>query len=319
MRGVVIALLVCLFALVPLFAAWSGQAAYITLFSRIMIYALAAMGLGLILGFGALVSFGHALYLGIGAYAVSMLSAHGISNGFAHLGAALGVGLLASTLIGLICLRASGIAFIMITLAFAQMFYYLVIGLKSYGGDDGLPLPARSNFGVVDISNNTVLYYVIFAVLMVTLYALRRLVDARFGMLLQGTKSNERRMAALGFPTLRYKLLAYVISALICVIAGVLLANLFRFTSPSYMQWSVSGELIVMVVLGGLGTLVGPIIGAAVWLLIEELLTTMRLGLPWGLDDFIRDHWMLVLGAFVLIVTLKLKQGLYGWLLERRR
>ncbi|MES2052588.1 MAG: branched-chain amino acid ABC transporter permease [Pseudomonadota bacterium] len=315
---IVIAIVVCVFALMPLIAAWSGKQGYVTLFSRIMIYALAALGLGLILGFGALVSFGHALYIGIGAYAVGMLSSHGITNGFAHLGAALAVGALASTLIGWICLRVSGVGFIMITLAFAQMFYYFAIGLKPYGGDDGLQIAARSNFGVLNIANNTALYYVIFVVLMLTLFLLHRLVGSRFGMLLRGSKSNERRMLALGFPTLRYKLLAYVISALICVLAGVLLANLFRFTSPSYMQWTVSGELIVMVVLGGLGTLLGPVIGASVWLLLEELLTSMRLGLPWGLDDAIRDHWMLGLGIFVLIVTLKLQQGIYGWFLERR-
>ena len=234
-------------------------------------------------------------------------------------GVALAVGLPVAIIVGLICLRASGVAFIMITLAFAQMFYYFAVGLRTYGGDDGLQIAARSNFGVLDISNNTVFYYVIFAVLMLTLYVLHRMVGSRFGMLLRGTKSNQRRMAALGFPVMRYKLLAYVISALICVVAGVLLGNLVRFASPAYMQWSVSGELIVMVVLGGLGTLIGPVIGASVWLLLEELLTQVKFGLPWGMDDMIRDHWFLVLGLFVLFVSLRLKQGIYGWVLERQQ
>ena len=315
-RVVTICLVVGLLALIPAFAALGSQPTYVTLFSRIMIYGLAALGLNLVLGYGAMVSFGHSLYIGIGAYAVGMLSANGITNGFAHLGAGLGVGLAASVLIGLICLRTGGIAFIMITLAFAQMVYFLAVGLKNYGGDDGLPIPARSDFGVLDLSSNVVLYYLIFAVLMATLYGFHRLVDARFGMVLRGSKSNQRRMAALGFATLPYQLTAYVISALVCVVAGVLLANLTSFASPAYMQWSVSGELIAMVVLGGLGSLLGPIIGAAVWLLLEELLTSMRFGLPWGLDDMLHDHWMLVLGAVVVLVTLGLKQGLYGWLLK---
>ena len=312
-------LLVALLALVPVFAAMTAQPIYVTLVSRIMVYALAAVGLNLILGYGPLVSFGHALYLGLGAYAVGMLSSHGITNGWAHLGAALAVGLVVSTVVGLICLRASGLAFIMITLAFAQMFYYLAIGLKNYGGDDGLPIPKRSDFGLFNLSDNTVLYYVVFALLMLTLLGLHRLVNARFGMVLRGIKSNERRMATLGFATLRYKLLAYVLSAQICVLAGLLLANLTRFASPSYMQWTVSGELTVMVVLGGIGTIIGPVLGASVWLLLEELLTSVRLGLPWGLDEQIRDHWMLLLGAFVVVVTLSMKQGLYGYLLEREK
>lgn len=317
-RIVTICLVVGLLALIPVYAALGSQPTYVTLFSRIMIYGLAALGLNLVLGYGALVSFGHSLYIGIGAYAVGMLSANGITNGYAHLGAGLAVGLGASILIGLICLRTGGIAFIMITLAFAQMVYFLAVGLKNYGGDDGLPISARSDFGVLDLSSNVVLYYVIFAILMATLYALHRLVNARFGMVLRGGKSNQRRMAALGFATLPYQLAAYVASALVCVVAGVLLANLTSFASPAYMQWSVSGELIAMVVLGGLGSLLGPIIGAAVWLLLEELLTSVRFGLPWGLDDMLHDHWMLLLGAVVVLVTLGLKQGLYGWLLEGR-
>ena len=306
-------------AIVPVIASATGQTTYLTLFSRLMVYALAALGLNLVLGYGALVSFGHALYLGIGAYAVGMLSAHGMGNGYVHLAVALCAGAAAATLIGLICLRTGGIAFIMITLAFAQMAYYLVIGLKAYGGDDGLPITSHSDFGVLDLSNNTVLYYTIFAVLVLTLGGLHRVVHSRFGMVLRGSKSNERRMAALGFSTLRYKLAAYVISALICVMAGVLLANLTRFASPSYLQWSVSGELIAMVVLGGLNTLVGPIVGAGVWLLLEETLSSAHFGLPGGLDDVLHDHWMLVLGIFIVVSTLVLRQGLYGWLLEREQ
>jgi branched-chain amino acid transport system permease protein len=209
------------------------------------------------------------------------------------------------------------VAFIMITLAFAQMFYFLAVSLKAFGGDDGLPLNARSDFGLVDLGNNVALYYVIFGVLVGTLYGFYRLIHAKFGMALRGCRMNERRMSAIGFPTWRYKLTAYVISALVCVLAGVLLANLTKFVSPSYMQWTVSGELIVMVVLGGMGTLMGPVIGAAVWLLLEELLSSGKWDLPGGFDALLSSHWLGLMGFFVLIVTLALKQGLYGYLVGR--
>src|SRR5262245_30090188 len=304
-------------ALMPAISHLAAQPYYLTLFSRIMILGLAALGLNLILGYGALVSFGHALYVGVGAYAVGILTYHGIGNGWAHLAVALAVGLVAAILIGLVCLRTSGMAFIMITLAFAQMFYFLGVSLKGYGGDDGLAIPTRSDFGILSLANPTVLYYVTFAVLVSTLYASHRLVNARFGMVIRGCKSNERRMIALGFPTLRYKLTAYVMSALVCVVAGVLLANLTRYASPAYMQWTVSGEIIVMIMLGGMSTLLGPIVGAAALIIIEELLSGLKLGLPWGLDAFINSHWMAILGIFIVVVVLTMKQGLYGHLVAR--
>ena len=315
-RRVGVILIVAVLALVPLAATLAGQSFYLTIVTRIMIFALAALGLNLVLGFGGMVSFGHALYIGIGAYAVGILSSYGVNSGWAHLGAALGVGLVCALLVGAVCLRVAGVAFIMITLAFAQMFYFFAVGLKQYGGDDGLPISVQSNFVLFSLSNATVLYYTVFAVLIFTLYGFHRLVHARFGMLLRGCKSNQRRMLALGFPVFRYQLAAYVVSALVCVVAGVLLANLTRFASPSYMSWSASGEMIVMVVLGGIGTLMGPIVGAATWLLLEELLTSFNIALPWGADVVIRDHWMAVFGILIIVVTLTLKQGLYGVLLQ---
>ena len=315
-RTVAVAMLVAAFALLPAVAAFSGQGFYLTLVSRIMIFGLAALGLNLVLGFGAMVSMGHALYFGIGAYAVGMLASHGINSGPLQLFLALGVGLISATVIGLVCLRSSGVAFIMITLAFAQMFYYLAVGLKAYGGDDGLPILVRSQWPLLDLDNAYVLYYLIFALLMGTLFVFHRLIHSRFGMLLRGCQSNERRMRALGFATLRYKLTAYVISALVCVVAGMLFANLTRFASPSYLQWTVSGELISMIVLGGMSTLVGPIVGAAIWVVLEELLTSFRIPLPGDLDALLRDHWMLLFGLFIIVVTMSLKQGLYGRLVE---
>jgi len=304
-RTVVATLLLAGLALVPLIALAINESFYVTLFTRIVIFALAAVGLNLILGYGALVSFGHAMYIGVGAYAVGILAHHGVSSGWVHLAVALAVGAVVAVVIGLVCLRTSGMAFIMITLAFAQMFYFLCISLKQYGGDDGLTIATRSDFGLFSLSSNNVLYYFSFALLVACVVFFHRLVHSRFGMVLRGCRSNERRMASLGFPTLRYKLTAYVISALVCVVAGVLLANLTKFAAPSYMAWQASGDLIVMVVLGGMGTLIGPVAGAVALLIFEEVLA------GWT------THWMLVLGPLIVLIVLTAKKGLYGFLVER--
>jgi len=287
-------------ALVPVYAHLFQQTFYITLFTRILIFAIAALGLNLILGYGAMVSFGHALYIGIGAYAVGILSFHGVTNGWLHLLAGLAAGTLVALVVGWVCLRTEGVAFIMITLAFAQMFYFLSVSLKLYGGDDGLTIAARSNFGWLDLSNNTIFYYTVFAVLLAIVFCIGRVVESRFGFVLRGCRSNERRMKALGFPTLRYRLVAYLISALICVIAGVMLANLTRFASPSYMQWQASGDLIVMIVLGGMGTLLGPVAGATGLLVLEEVLS------EWT------QHWMAILGPLIVLLVVFSSRGIYG-------
>jgi len=219
--------------------------------------------------------------------------------------------------VGAICLRTSGMAFIMITLAFAQMLFFLAVSLREYGGDDGMQVANRSDFGLFKLSEGYTLYYATYVLLLSALYGAWRLIHSRFGMVLRGCKSNERRMRALGFPTLRYKLVAYVISALVCVLAGVLLANLTRFVAPAYMAWTVSGELIVMTVLGGLGTLVGPVVGAAALLLLEEGLSSLKLGVP-ALDTLINQHWLGLIGLFIVGVVLVLKQGIYGWLVDRK-
>ena len=306
-------------ALVPAYAAFSGQSFHVTLFSRIMIYALAALALNFVLGFGGLVSFGHALYMGLGAYAVGILSFHGIGNGWLHLLVALAAGGLFATAIGAVVVRTGGMTFIMITLAFAQMGYFLAVSLKQYGGDDGLTIDARSALGVIDLANNTTLYYTILGSLVGALWLFKRMLGGGFGFALKGIKSNERRMLALGFPTFRYKLIAYVVSAMVCSLAGYFLANLTKFASPSYMQWSVSGELIVMVVLGGMLTLFGPVIGAAVLLLLEEVLQAWKPGLYPPLEQVVNQHWQLVIGVFVILVVLYAKRGLYGFIVQHRR
>ncbi len=312
------ALLVAIFAAVPAIAYAIGQPFYITLTCRIMVLALAALGLNLALGFGGMVSFGHSLYVGIGAYAVGILSFHGVSGVVPQLAAGLAAGLVLSLLIGLVCLRTTGMSFIMITLAFSQMFYYLVISLRQYGGDDGMPLVQRTDFSLFDLSNRIMLYYITLALLLAALYLSWRLVHARFGLVLRACKANERRTLTLGYRTIHYRLLAYVLSALICVVAGMLLANLTSFTSPTYMNWILSGELIVMIVLGGMGTIAGPLIGAAVLVVFEELLSSLRLGLPGNVDALVNSHWMAFLGLFIIFVTLKLRNGLYGSLTSHR-
>lgn len=308
------ALLVGLLAL-PLVSAALDQPYYVTLVSRILIYALAAASLNLILGYGGMVSLGHALYLGLGAYAVAMLSLHGTGSGWVHLAVALAASALVALLTGLVCLRTSGMAFIMITLAFAQMFYFLGVSLKQYGGDDGLGIARRSDFTpLLDLESNTTLYYLALGLLIAFLYSSWRLVHSRFGMVLRGAKSNERRMRALGFPVLRYRLVAYVLAGCVCAVAGLMLANLTTFATPAYMAWTLSGELIVMVVLGGTGTVVGPLLGAVALLALEEMLP----GALESIEPAWKQHWMLVLGPLILLIVLVGRRGIHGLLAGAR-
>jgi branched-chain amino acid transport system permease protein len=309
---VVAALLFAILAAIPLIATMTDQQYLLIFTSRLLIMGLAACGLNLILGYGGLVSFGHAIYIGIGAYVVGICAQHGITNAAFQLLIAFAIGGAAAMVIGSISLRTTGISFIMITLAFAQMAYVVALSLKRYGGEDGFPLAARSEFGPIKLSDPLVLYCTAFVLLALTLLLMARLVRARFGVALRATKENPRRMTALGFNTLRINLVAYVISALICVLAGFLLANLTRFVSPSYMQWTVSAELIVMVVLGGMSTIIGPLLGAAVLMSFEEVLSNLKLGLPGNLDAYISSHWLAALGLFIVLVTLTLKRGIYG-------
>jgi branched-chain amino acid transport system permease protein len=288
----------------PVVAAAIGEPFYVTLAARILIFALAASSLNLILGYGGLVSFGHALFFGLGAYAVGILSFYGVTNGWLHLAGALVLSAAVAFVTGLICLRTSGIAFIMITLAFAQMFYFLGVSLKQYGGDDGMQVATRSDFAPLSIQTNTGLYYFSFALLVLTLYLSWRFVHARFGRVLRGAKSNIRRMRVLGFPVLRYQVAAYVISGCVCAVAGLLLANLTKFTSPAYMFWTVSGDLIVMVMLGGIAAVMGPLVGATVYVILETILAGYT------------QHWMIILGPIIVLIALLAKRGLYGFLVR---
>ena len=285
-------------ALVPLVAAWLGQPFWVTLFTRILIFALAAMGLNLVLGFGAMVSFGHAMYIGIGAYAVGILSHHGVDSGFLQLGAALVVGTVVSLAVGAICLRTSGMAFIMITLAFAQMLYFIFVSLRSYGGDDGYTLMSRPSlpFGL-DAANETTLYWVVLAIVAVVLWLYKRATESRFGHALTGIRDNETRMRALGYPVYRLQVTAFVAAGAVAGLCGAMLASHNSFVSAGVMHWAQSATLIIMVVVGGTGSRWGGVIGAAVWLLLEEVL---KMG---------TEYWHLPLGLLLIVIALYAPKG----------
>jgi branched-chain amino acid transport system permease protein len=294
-------------ALVPPTAVAVGQPFYVDVFRRIMIFAIAAVSLDLILGYGGMVSFGHAAYLGVGAYAVGIPAFYGIYNGYVQWTLAMLASAGVACVIGAISLRTSGVYFIMITLAFSQMLYYLGNSVEEYGGDDGMRLAARSAFpGVVDLRNGTTFYYVVLVLLLIVLFLAYRVINSRFGMVIRGARSNEPRMRAVGFSTFRYKLAAFTIAGAMCGLAGALLVNHTDYVTPEFMHWTRSGDIMFMVILGGMGTLGGPVLGAVVLRLLEDLL------LPaWT------QHWQAILGPFLVLVVLFAKRGLVGVLPER--
>ncbi|HXZ46590.1 MAG TPA: branched-chain amino acid ABC transporter permease, partial [Pseudolabrys sp.] len=268
-----IALLVALI-LLPIYVEATGSRFLLTLFTRIVILAIAAVSLNLILGYGGMMSFGHAAYLGIGGYAVGILSFEGVSSGFVQWPVALAVSALFALVIGALSLRTRGVYFIMITLAFAQMTYYIVAGLARYGGDDGLTLQKRSQFiAPVNLSNKVQFYYICLALLCASIYLVWHIVNSRFGLAVRGARSNDTRMRAIGFPTYRYKLTCFVIAGTLCGLAGALIANHTDFVSPAMMYWTRSGDLIIMVVLGGMGSIFGPLFGTVALLVLEEALS----------------------------------------------
>ncbi len=288
-------------ALVPPLAAAFGQPFYLDLFRRVMIFAIAALSLNLILGYGGLISFGHAAYLGIGAYAVTILAHYGVDNGFVHFAVAIGASALVAALIGAISIRTSGIYFIMITLAFTQMLYYLGISIEEYGGDDGMRLPMRSRFpGLFDTGDPLVFYYLVFGLLVAFLLLVHRLVNSRFGMVLRAAKSNEVRTRAIGLAPYPYRLVAFVIAGAICGVAGALLVNHTAYLTPDFMHWTRSGEIMFMVILGGIATTIGPVLGAAALLLLEDQLAALTV------------HWQIVLGPLLVLSVLFFKRGLAG-------
>ncbi len=296
-RGVVMTLFLITVALLPI--ALVDQPFYIGLFSRAMILSIAAVSLNLLLGYGNMISFGHAVYIGIGAYTVGIFAYYEIYDGFIQWPVGLAISAVVALIFGAISLRTRGVYFIMITLALAQMLYFLGVSIDEYGADDGLVIDVRSEFaGLIDLEEGIAFYYVIFFFLLLTIFIVHRLTNSRFGVVVRGAKSNEVRLRALGFSVYQYKLTAFVIAGVICGLAGLLLGNFTNFVNPDMMHWTRSGELIFMVVLGGLGSLFGPVLGAFVFLLLEEILSDLTI------------HWQIIFGPFLIAVVLFMRGGI---------
>ncbi|MBJ6125966.1 branched-chain amino acid ABC transporter permease [Microvirga splendida] len=306
------------FAAAPLLASASGAEGYVlSLLTRVMIFGLAALSLDLILGYGALVSFGHAAFLGIGAYAVGILASHGVEDALIQIPVALAASALFALVTGAISLRTKGVYFIMITLAFAQMLFFLATSLAPYGGDDGMTLPTRSLVAGAGFLENDYAFYAATLLCLTGGYLLSRaIVTSRFGRVLRGTKENAVRMEAIGFQPFRFQLAAYVISGMMAGLAGCLMANQAEFISPAFMTWQRSGELIFMVVLGGLGSLHGAIIGAAAFLLLEEFLPELLHAGSFFLNDDVRwrltENWQMVFGPILILIVLFARGGIMG-------
>src|SRR5256885_14718042 len=286
--------------LVPVEAALANQPFYLDLFRRIMILAIAAVSLDLILGFGGMVSFGHAAYLGIGAYAVGILGFYGHFNGALHFLVAIAASALVALAIGAVSIRTSGVYFIMITLAFTQMLYYLGISVAEFGGDDGMRLKRRSELPFVDLNDPVQFYYVALALMLLSVFLVYRIVNSRFGMVLRASKSNDARSRAIGFSPYPYRLAAFVIAGAMCGLAGALYGNHTNYITPGLMSRQQSGDIMFMVILGGMASTAGPVLGAFALLLVEDLLS------GWT------EHWQVILGPLLILSVIFFRRGLAG-------
>ena len=298
-----------LLLVLPLAAFWLGNAFYLDLATRLVILAIAATSLNLLLGYGGMVSFGHAAYLGIGAYAVGIPAYHDLfggfesiasGNGLFHIALAVCMAALFALITGAISLRTKGVYFIMITMAFAQMVYYFFNSLEEYGGDDGLVIEIRSDLPLINLDDPVQLFLLCWVSLAATMLIVRTIVHSRFGMVLRGAKGNNERMVALGYNTYLYRLTAYVISGTLCGYAGALMGNFTSFISPEMMAWSRSGELMFMVILGGASTTLGPLFGSIVFIVVEEILSSFTI------------YWHLPFGLMLIAIVLYVRGGLMG-------
>ncbi|MCJ8338686.1 MAG: branched-chain amino acid ABC transporter permease [Pseudomonadales bacterium] len=308
--------LVMLLVALPAIALILDEPFYITLATKVVILALAGVGLNLALGLGGLISFGHAAFFGIGGYVAGILASHslnaelmftlaeiefqGSTNMLVIWPLALLVSALVALIIGYFSLRTKGVYFIMITLAFAQMIYYFAIAWPAYGGEDGLSIYVRNQFMGLNTLDPINFYGICFGLLMATLFLLSRLKNSHFGAALQAARQNEQRLAAVGIRPFGIKLTAFVISAMITALAGALFADLNRFVSPDMFSWHTSGEIMIFVILGGVGRLFGPVVGAGLFIVFEYYLGGLT------------EHWALFLGLVLLAVVLFARGGLVG-------
>ncbi|GAA0607143.1 branched-chain amino acid ABC transporter permease [Paenochrobactrum glaciei] len=291
-----------------------GYPAMTSLATRVLIYGIAAASLNLVLGYGGMVSFGHAAFFGLGGYVVGILYQHytqddlflGLIPGSNQLLVTLPLAVLVSgvmaAIIGGLSLRTGGVQFIMITLAFAQMLFFLFVSLKTYGGDDGLIIRRTNELPGLNMRDKQTIYYVCLAITVLFFFLMWRMVNSRFGNVLVGLRQNQRRMAALGLPAYRYKLVAFIISGMGAGLAGCLMANFLRFASPDMVHWTKSGELMIIVVLGGVGTLFGPLIGAGAFIVLESILASWT------------EYWQLAFGFILLFVVLYTNGGIQALL-----
>ena len=294
-------ILVGLLVLLPPVATALQEPFYLDLIRKVMIFAIAATSLNLILGYGGLVSFGHAAYLGIGGYAVGILAFYGVESGWLQWSVAIGASAVVALAIGAVSIRTSGIYFIMITLAFTQMLYYLGTSLDVFGGDDGMRVKARSDFsGLIDLGNPIAFYYLVLVLTLGCVYLVHRLANSRFGMVLRASKSNEKRSRAIGFSPYLYRLAAFTIAGALCGLAGALFANHTAYVTPEFMHWTRSGEIMFMVILGGIATTAGPLLGALGLLVVETLLASWT------------EHWMVVLGPLLVLSVVFFRHGFAG-------
>ena len=302
-RGIYNSILVLLCIFMPAIAPLIGQEFFTDVFARIMIMAIAAISLNMIMGYGGMISFGHAVFIGLGGYAVGIFASHGIESAYIQWPVGLLVSGFFALIIGAISLRTRGVYFIMITLAFAQMIYFLSVSVEKYGSDDGLTIDARSDFGLsfFDLNDAMTMYYTVFVLMSGCLYLSYRIVNSRFGRVMRAAKSNDERMHTIGYPTFGYKLTAFVIAGMMGGLSGLLSANFEDFVSPDMMFWPVSGELIFMVVLGGMGTIMGPLGGTIIFLLLSEVLSN------------ITEDWHLIFGPFLILVVLFARGGVEGF------
>ncbi|MEW6641233.1 MAG: branched-chain amino acid ABC transporter permease [Pseudomonadota bacterium] len=305
------------FLVLPFAAEAAGIAKAMDLATRILIYAIAAVSLDLILGYGAMVSFGHAMFFALGGYTVAIVAHHTAAGdslfGWSGTNAALIVWPLAlvacallAALVGALALKTRGVQFIMITLAFAQMVFFVLVSLQAYGGDDGLLIDRRNELPLIDLARPRTFYYLCLALLALWTLACATIVNSRFGLVLQALRQSERRTINLGIRPLPFRLAAFVISAVGAGLAGVLWANYARFVTPDMAAWTKSGEFMSIVILGGLGTLLGPIVGTAVYIALEQLLTSWT------------EHWMIVMGPVLTLIALFGRKGLTGRLFGAR-
>jgi branched-chain amino acid transport system permease protein len=302
-RPVIVLVLFLLLALLPVAVSVGLPAHWLTLTTRALIFAIAALSLDLILGVGGLVSFGHAAFIGIGAYVTGIMITEGRGEALLILPVVLLLCAGFAAVTGAVSLRTRGVAFIMITLAFGQMAFFLTQALSGYGGDDGLTLYERSTVAGYDLfGNRTRLYYAVLAALAGCYLLVSTLVASRFGRVLRAARENATRVTVTGYDVGRIRLIAYVISGMIAGLSGFFLANQTEFVSPAFVSWQRSGELIFMVVLGGVGSLHGAIIGALAFLFAEDVLSSWT------------EHWKVIFGPLIVLFVLFTRGGLVGLL-----